>query len=74
MDTPKFNALKFTFGCGCGCDDPTGTAAFCEVARPDGGLIVKLGRDDKIRVSEFVAGNKVRDDEMMTADQVESLL
>lgn len=74
MDTPKFNALNFTFGCGCGCDEPAGTAAFCEVSKPGGGLIIKLGRDDKIRVSEFVDGKKVRDDEQMTADQVESLL
>lgn len=75
MSTPKFDALQFNVGCGCGCDDQTGTAQFCEIDRGNGsGLIIKIGRDDVIRVTEFSGGEKVRDGEQMTTDQVEALL
>lgn len=71
--TPKFNALVWTTGCGCG-DSPT--KAVCEVVQSGAGngLLLRHGNDDVILVTQYSGGVKVVDAQPMTAEEVETLL
>lgn len=71
-NTPKFDAITWTVGCGCG-DTPT--KAFAEIVKGAGGLLIRIAHDDTINVTQYGAdGSKVRDSEPMTPEQVEALL
>jgi len=71
--TPKFDAIQWTAGCGsCG---GTGFKFVAEIAKGCGdGLLIKISHDDTITVSEWVDGAQTRNAELMTKEQVESLL
>jgi hypothetical protein len=69
----KFDALPWVSGCGsCG---GSGFKFFCEVKKGAAdGLLIKIGHDDVITVSEWKSGAQTRDAEVMTKAQVELLL
>ena len=71
--TPKFDAIQWTAGCGsCG---GTGFKFVAEIAKGGGdGLLIKIGHDDAITVSEWVGGVRTRDSEPMTQEQIEPLI
>lgn len=70
--TPKFDALQWTYGCGCG-NSPT--KAFSEVDKGAGaGLLIRHGNDDVFRVTQYMGGARVLDAAEMTPEQIESLL
>jgi len=72
MTTPKFDALKWTFSCGC-CGGAT--KAFCEIKQDvKNGVLIKILEDDTITVSKLENGKKTIDAKVMTKEEIEAIL
>jgi len=71
--TPKFDAIKWTAGCGsCG---GTGFKFVGEIDKGGGnGVLIKIMHDESIVVSEWIGGVQTRNAESVTRDQAESIL